>query len=159
MTKNPASPKSSAGDSPTLPRREFLQTAAAVTATTAITSAALAAEADANDDAEQPLPILKSVKWGMIRLEASVLEKFQMQKELGYDGIEMSSPTNVDLDEAIAASRKTGMPIHGVVDSVPCKHRLSSADGPFRWLLSHMPHTQPPSHAAISYAILFSDIK
>lgn len=78
------------------------------------------------------MPILKSVKWGMIKVPGTVLEKFQMQKELGYDGIEMNSPTDVNLDEAIAASEETGMPIHGVVDSVHWKQRLSSPDAAIR---------------------------
>ena len=36
----------------------------------------------------------KSLKWGMIKEDLSVLEKFQLIKELGFDGIELDSPND-----------------------------------------------------------------
>ncbi|MEM7316930.1 MAG: sugar phosphate isomerase/epimerase family protein, partial [Planctomycetota bacterium] len=85
----------------------------------------------AASDAFKPT-IYKSVKWGMIGIKGSVLDKFKLQKDLGYDGMELDSPTNVDLDEAISASKATGMPIHGVVDSIHWQQRLSSPDPKIR---------------------------
>lgn len=76
--------------------------------------------------------IHKSVKWGMVGEDGTVLEKFQLQKELGYDGVELTSPTSLDHAEALQASRTTGMPIHGVVDSVHWHDRLSSPDETIR---------------------------
>nr|WP_193214085.1 sugar phosphate isomerase/epimerase family protein [Luteolibacter marinus] len=52
-------------------------------------------------------------------------EKFRILKELGYDGVELDSPGGQDKEEALAASRATGLPIHGVVDSIHWKTRLS----------------------------------
>jgi len=73
-----------------------------------------------------------SVKWGMIKTSGSVLDKFRLQKRLGYDGMELNSPDRLDLEEVLAASRETGMPVHGVVDSVHWKERLSSPDANVR---------------------------
>lgn len=71
----------------------------------------------------------KSVKWGMIDVPGSVLEKFQLCKELGYNGMELISPAkNLSADEIRAASRATGMPVHGVVDMKHWNIRLSSPD-------------------------------
>ena len=70
--------------------------------------------------------IYKSVKWGMVGEPGSVLDKFLLQKELGFDGVELDSPTDLDLDEVVSASRKTEMPVHGVVDPVHWNDRLSS---------------------------------
>ncbi len=114
-------------------RREFLRHAAAFTvAAGAGHRAATAAGPHDKQDGEPPHPnrgrIYKSVKWGMIGAGKTVLEKFQVQKELGYDGIEFVSPSNYDLQELIEASRKTGLPIHGVVDMVHWRQRLSSPD-------------------------------
>jgi hexulose-6-phosphate isomerase len=111
----------------TLPasRRQFLQSSAALAATTAaatnLTSARAAETARPNKGI-----ILKSVKWGMIREKGSVLDKFKLMKELGYDGMELVSPGIRDLAEAVLASKSTGMPIHGVVDQVHWRERLSS---------------------------------
>ncbi len=71
----------------------------------------------------------KSVKWGMVQAGGSVLEKFQIQKDLGYDGIEFVSPTDIDLKEVVAASRETGLPVHGLVNQKHWEIRMSSPDG------------------------------
>ena len=72
--------------------------------------------------------IRKSVKWGMVGAGESVLEKFKIQRELAYDGVEFVSPTNVDLDEVIAASKETKMPVHGLVNMKHWAVRMSSPD-------------------------------
>ncbi len=81
--------------------------------------------------ATQPSPkrIYKSLKWGMIKTPGTVLEKFQLCEELGYDGMELISPLEeLEVESLLAASRQTGMPIHGLVDMRHWKLRLSSPD-------------------------------
>ena len=72
--------------------------------------------------------IYKSLKWGMIRVDGSVLEKFLLLKELGYDGVEIDSPGGVDKQEALDASRTTELPIEGVVNSTHWNVRHSDPD-------------------------------
>jgi len=60
----------------------------------------------------------KTVKIGMVNIEGSILDKFKLLKELGFDGYELDSPSNLNMDEVLAARDATGLPIHGVVDSV-----------------------------------------
>ena len=106
-------------------RRTFLQSSAALAAATAAaTNLSLARAAETT--APNKGIILKSVKWGMIREKGSLLEKFKLMKELGYDGMELVSPGIGNLTEAALASKTTGMPIHGVVDQVHWRDRLSS---------------------------------
>ncbi len=106
-------------------RRTFLRSSAALAAAAAAATNLASARA-----AETARPnkgiILKSVKWGMIREQGSLLEKFKLMKELGYDGMELVSPGIGNLTEAALASKTTGMPIHGVVDQVHWRERLSS---------------------------------
>jgi hexulose-6-phosphate isomerase len=64
----------------------------------------------------------------MVGAGESVLEKFQIQKELGYDGVEFISPTQIDLNEVVAASKETKMPVHGLVNMKHWEIRMSSAD-------------------------------
>ena len=107
-------------------RREFVKSSAIVVAAATVgagRSSAFAGQQDDVSDRENAVnrtgnkgKIFKSVKWGMIKEEGSILEKFKLQKELGYDGMELSRPSGLKLDELVAASRETGMPIHGLVN-------------------------------------------
>ncbi|MEX0321656.1 MAG: sugar phosphate isomerase/epimerase family protein [Puniceicoccaceae bacterium] len=76
--------------------------------------------------------IRKSLKLGMVKVEnASLLEKFQLVKDLGYDGIEVDAP-GIDAKDLIVARDKTGLPIHGVVDSMHWKTRFTDPDAKVR---------------------------
>lgn len=72
--------------------------------------------------------IYKSVKWGMIGAGNTVLDKFELCKELGYDGMELEAPARHDVQEILAASRATGMPVHGTVGQKHWQVRLSSPE-------------------------------
>lgn len=111
-------------------RRSFLKSAAAGAGT--VLGAAWAGPAPAAA-ADKPVPataagrpkFFKSVKWGMINEKLSVEDKFKLLQDLGFDGAELDSPGGVDKEAAIEASHKTGLPIHGVVDSTHWRIRLS----------------------------------
>lgn len=53
----------------------------------------------------------------MVRVKGGLTEKFQVLKDLGFDGVELSSPNNFKVEEVEAAMKETGLPVHGVVDS------------------------------------------
>jgi hexulose-6-phosphate isomerase len=116
---------------PCLSRRQFTGLAAGALAASASLrpgrSHGQPASADPGDRSTSS-DIYKSVKWGMINVDGSVLEKFQLCQELGYDGMELISPWNESLEEVRKASAATGMPVHGVVDMEHWKIRLSSPD-------------------------------
>lgn len=101
-------------------RRIFLTTAAA-------TTGALLADHHGKK-AASPDSIYLSLKDGMIGGKASVEEKYRLVKELGYDGVEIGVPKRANLDAAIAASKKVGLPIHGAVNSVHWSIKMSSPD-------------------------------
>jgi hexulose-6-phosphate isomerase len=64
----------------------------------------------------------------MIETDGSVLDKFKLQQELGYDGMELVSPSDLKTDEVRRASDQTGMPVHGLVDMKHWEIRLSAPD-------------------------------
>ncbi len=68
----------------------------------------------------------------MVGGSLTVLQKFQLVKDLGYDGIELDSPNGLDRAEVIAARDQTGLPIHGVVDSVHWNKPFSHPDAKVR---------------------------
>ena len=57
----------------------------------------------------------KSLKWGMVKGDMSIMDKFKMLKELGYDGVELDSPHDLDHKQILAARDKTGLELPGVV--------------------------------------------
>jgi L-ribulose-5-phosphate 3-epimerase len=67
----------------------------------------------------------KAVKIGMVRIQGSLKDKFALLKELGFDGIELDAPSNLTVEEVRAAIEETGLPVHGVVDSVHWNQRLT----------------------------------
>lgn len=72
--------------------------------------------------------IYKAVKWGMISYGETVLEKFELCRELGYDGMELEAPSRHDAAPVREASLATDMPVHGTVDHKHWQVRLSSPD-------------------------------
>lgn len=114
-------------------RREFLQTSVALAAGATLLGTAGRCIADSRPEkkaAEIPGKgrIYITVKWGMIATGGSVLEKFQLMKELGYDGMELVSPWNRDIGDVRRAIDETGMPVHALVDMKHWEIRLSSPD-------------------------------
>ena len=80
-----------------------------------------------NKPDDQPLN-KKSLKFGMIKEDLSILDKFKLVKDLGFDGIELDSPNDLNEKEILQARDKTGLEIPGVVNSVHWKAPLSDPD-------------------------------
>lgn len=76
--------------------------------------------------------IKKAVKIGMVHGEMSLLDKFRLLVELGFDGVELDSPSDLDPQEVVAARDATGLLIPGVVDSVHWRKPLSDPDAAVR---------------------------
>jgi L-ribulose-5-phosphate 3-epimerase len=114
-----------ANENATTDRRDFLKAAGATLAAVGA-AAALPVAATAAEGSDKKYK--KAVKWGMVQGEGTVKDKFKMLKELGFDGVELDSPSNLDRDEVLRARDETGLPVHGVVDSVHWKDTLSHPD-------------------------------
>ena len=67
----------------------------------------------------------KSLKYGMIKEDISLVDKFKLVKELGFDGVELNSPNDLDENEILDARDKSGIIIPGVVNSVHWKSPMS----------------------------------
>jgi hexulose-6-phosphate isomerase len=119
-----------------LPRRRFLQAAATFAAAAALAPrlplASAAQDAEKKPDpAPKPKPkrtLKKAVGLGMVGEGKSVLEKFQLVADLGFEGVEVDRPDSTPLAELKQAQEKTGIRAHGVVDSVHWSLPLNSRD-------------------------------
>lgn len=70
-----------------------------------------------------------AVKYSMIKLpDATVEQKLALVKKIGFEGVEIKAPGEVDLKEIVAASKKTGIRVHGVLGANHWQIRLSDAD-------------------------------
>jgi len=119
-------------------RRDFLKNSALVT-TAAVVGTGAVATASANSDIyvksaselnttlAQPM-VKKSLMWGMIKEDLSIMDKFKLLKDLGYDGVELDSPDKLDMKEVLAARDKTGLLIPGTINSMHWKLPLSDPD-------------------------------
>mgnify|MGYP001034434401 CR=1 FL=1 len=58
--------------------------------------------------------IKKAVKFQMVREKLSVVDKFKLLKDLGFDGVEAYHRMKLDPAELVRARDATGLPIHGV---------------------------------------------
>ncbi|MFT3684665.1 MAG: sugar phosphate isomerase/epimerase family protein [Phycisphaerales bacterium] len=79
----------------------------------------------------QPTPrqrsLRKAVGIGMVNDPAAktTLDKFQLLRDCGFEGIEIDWPCETPIDEFASAQEKTGLKIHGIVDSQHWKHTLN----------------------------------
>lgn len=105
-------------------RRAFIKNSSLIAAGAGI---GLSSAAAVQQKAFKP-KIKKSLKIEMVKGDMPLMDKFKMLKELGYDGVEFSSPHNYDHKEILAARDKTGLLIPGVVNSEHWKSPLSSPD-------------------------------
>lgn len=104
-------------------RRDFLRKSAAAVALAPAMGAHLV-----SGITPRASTIRKAVKFGMVEEDLSVEGKFRLLQSLGFDGVELSSPNDLDRDEVLAAKEVVGLPIHGVVDSVHWQKTLSDPD-------------------------------
>jgi hexulose-6-phosphate isomerase len=102
-------------------RRHFLATAAGAVAATALAQET-APKPDAAPKSEAPAkpkrPLKKAVNLGMVKAPgASVLDKFKMIQDAGFEGVELNRPDAIPLEEIQAAMSTTGLPIANVICS------------------------------------------
>src|SRR5437899_1618354 len=117
---------------PRIHRRSFLQSTSGAIAAAGLATALDVAPSRALAADEPASGFKKAVKWGMVQTDGTVLDKFKLLKELGFDGVELDAPGNLDKDEVLRARDDTGLPIHGVVDSVHWRDTLSHPDAAVR---------------------------
>lgn len=105
-------------------RKDFLKITAGVTAGSFVSPGLFAGAFKAKNK----LGIKKSLKYGMVEEDLSVLDKFKLLKDLGFHGVELDSPNTLTKKEILEARDKTGLEIPGTVNSVHWKSPLSDPD-------------------------------
>ncbi len=131
MSEPASSPSSPPNSNPGMTRRTMLASSA-MGAVTMLASSSFAQDDAAKAATAKPKRNIKrALKFNMVA-GGTILEKFKLLKELGYDGTEIDSPTDLDIDEIIAARDATGVLIPSVVDSVHWNHTLGDPNPEIR---------------------------
>lgn len=74
----------------------------------------------------------KSLKFGMIKEDISLVEKFKLVKSLGFDGVELDYPNELDENEILEAKEEAGIEIPGTVNSLHWKKPISDSSASVR---------------------------
>jgi L-ribulose-5-phosphate 3-epimerase len=100
----------------TINRRQFLSRSAGVAAALGMGAAAGSATASASRTEPQPLRPKKSVMFAMLPGNLSLEARFQMAKDVGFEGVE-APPIREEAQAAAmrAAAEKAGIPIQSVI--------------------------------------------
>lgn len=81
-----------------------------------------------SDAASRPITKV-SLKWTMVEEDTlSILDKFLMLRDLGFDGVEFDAPADLPVSEILAARDKTGLAIPGVINSRHWQTPLTDPD-------------------------------
>lgn len=114
-------------------KRDFIKSAA-VLAGAATVSPLLSATDSLTHSSTQGKATLGSVKLkkslglGMINEDLSLTDKFKLAKELGFDGIELNSPTEFSIQELLQAKAASGIELPTVVNKDHWGSPLSDPD-------------------------------
>jgi L-ribulose-5-phosphate 3-epimerase len=104
-----------------LNRRDFLKSAGAALALTSVPL--LGTQLFAAAASKRRLK--KAVHLGMISGKQSIADKFKLAKGIGFDGLEVDSPSALNIDEILKARDATGLEIASVMNSVHWDSPLS----------------------------------
>ncbi len=111
-------------------RRELLQVTGGAMAAAVLPPARVATDRAQTAPTAAPAPALKfAVILSMVRpATAPIAERFAILKRAGFDGVEISDADPAPLADLLRARDQTGIRIHGVIDPVHWKQRLSDPD-------------------------------
>jgi L-ribulose-5-phosphate 3-epimerase len=103
-------------------RRAFLRNSGASLATAVLAARSTAGAGEVSKNAWKKAFMLGGVTKG------SPLATFQLLKDAGFEGVELISPNELDVNEVLSARDKTGLTIHGVSGSRHWRDPLSDPD-------------------------------
>lgn len=109
-------------------RKDFLKSASLLVGGTVISPLLSASDSLLFQTSVNSLKLKKGIGYGMIQEELSLLDKFKLVKDLGFDGIEFNSPVEFTIKELIEARNKSGIELPSVVNKDHWSKPLSDPD-------------------------------
>ncbi len=112
-------------------RKKFIQSAALLAGSTVVMPQTVFST-PSSPPALQPLKLKKGIGFDMIKEEISLIDKFNLVKDLGFDGIEFNSPLDLDIPTLLKAKQSSGIEIPSVVNKDHWTKPLSDPDASIR---------------------------
>ena len=108
-------------------RKNFIKSAALLAGVATIIPTVSAGTAPKAGTAGK-VALKKSLGFGMIKEELPLADKFKLVKDLGFDGVELNSPTDMDKNEILEAKAKSGIELPSVVNKDHWSKPLTDPD-------------------------------
>ena len=109
-------------------RKNFLRISSGFVAATALPLSSVAETKQSDDKITQKIDLKKSLVFGMIDEDLSMVDKFKLVKDLGFDGVELNSPNDFDTGEILEAKEESGIELPSVINKDHWSKPLSDPD-------------------------------
>lgn len=109
-------------------RKNFIKSAGLLAGATLTGSTMQAATRLFNSGLGNPEKLKKGLGYGMIKEDLSLMDKFKLVKDLGFDGIEFNTPLDLNIQEISKACSTTGLLVPSVVNKDHWTKPLSDPD-------------------------------
>jgi L-ribulose-5-phosphate 3-epimerase len=108
-------------------RKNFIKSATLLIGATSVAAPFASATVSQSNPATK-VTLKKSLGLGMIKEDLSLGDKFKLVKDLGFDGVELNSPTDFNKSEIIEAKAISGIELPSVVNKDHWSKPLSDPD-------------------------------
>ncbi len=108
-------------------RKNFIRTASLITGASVMSAPLMTAKAAQKSPAGK-VTLKKGLGFGMIKEDLSLVDKFKLVKDLGFDGVELNSPVDFNISEVLSAKEKSGIELPSVVNKDHWQKPLSDPD-------------------------------
>jgi len=109
-------------------RKKFLKISSGLVASTALPLSSFANSERADELDAKKIDLKKSLVFGMIDEDLSMVDKFKLVKDLGFDGVELNSPNDFDTGEILEAKEKSGIELPSLINKDHWSKPLSDPD-------------------------------
>lgn len=118
-------------------KREFIKSAAVIAGVSAITPFSIVSGKEMGPSVRQQqnhgrVTLKKALVFGMIQGDGSLIDKFRIAKEAGFDGIELNSPTDLKMADILQAQQSVGIELPSVINKDHWSKPLSDPDQQIR---------------------------
>lgn len=111
----------------TMNRKNFIRSATLLAGAAAITPGMASASASPVDGTSK-VALKKGLGYAMIKEDLPLTDKFKLVKDLGFDGVEMNSPVDLNKEDILSAMEKSGIEIPSLVNRDHWSKPLSDPD-------------------------------
>lgn len=112
-------------------RKDFIKSVALMAGATAM-SPSSASAAMFKESPQKKTMLKKGLGFGMIKEDLSLTDKFKLVKDLGFDGVELNVPLDINMSDVLSAKEKSGIELPSVVNKDHWSKPLSDPDPKIR---------------------------